>query len=144
MPEQKRDRVRALDHGDLLYVGDGLNDALAFEAASCAGTPAVDRPQLPARADFFLLGGTLAALADLVVVARRLRATLVGLLATATVYNAVVISFALAGALTPLAVALVMPAMSLSLVTAALLAVRAPSRDAPQAALVPVSPEVLA
>ena len=38
LPEEKRARVQQLDRGDLLYVGDGLNDALAFDAATCAGT----------------------------------------------------------------------------------------------------------
>jgi P-type Cu2+ transporter len=142
LPEQKREKVRALDHGDLLYVGDGLNDALAFDAATCAGTPAIDRPQLPARADFFLLGGTLEALGDVVTVARRLRAVLVGLLGVATLYNAVVIACALAGALTPLSVALVMPAMSLSLVSAAVALTRVPARAHEQAPMLQSTHEV--
>ena len=41
---------------DLTAVGDGLNDAPAFEAAFCAGTPALDRPVMPERADFFYTG----------------------------------------------------------------------------------------
>jgi len=36
-------------------VGDGVNDALALDRAHASGTPAIDRPFVPARADFFFV-----------------------------------------------------------------------------------------
>ena len=42
-------RVRS---DDTLFVGDGVNDALAIDRAYVSGTPSVDRPFVPARADF--------------------------------------------------------------------------------------------
>ena len=126
-PEQKRDLVRSLDDNDTLFIGDGVNDAMAFSAAACCGTPAVDRPHLPARADFFLLGGDLSSIVDAIVLARHLRRVLVGLLSAATVYNAVTIALSLLGFMTPVMVALIMPASSLSLISAAAFLLRSPA-----------------
>jgi Cu2+-exporting ATPase len=52
-PEQKAEIVASLDRGDLLMIGDGINDGLAVERATCSGTPAVDRPFMPSRSDFY-------------------------------------------------------------------------------------------
>ena len=52
-------------------VGDGLNDSPSFEVAFCAATPAVDRPVLPGKADFFFLGDGIAAIGRSLTAARR-------------------------------------------------------------------------
>lgn len=54
-PRDKAAFLDAHDRGDTLFVGDGVNDALALDHAHVAGTPAVDRPYVPARADFFFV-----------------------------------------------------------------------------------------
>ncbi len=130
-PEDKAALVRRLGSTRVLVIGDGVNDAAMFEAAAVCGVPATDRPHLPARADFILLGssqgGAFGNVVDVVEVARRLRTALITLLSVATVYNAAVVTAGLMGLLTPLLVALLMPAMSVSLLLLALALVRVPA-----------------
>jgi Cu2+-exporting ATPase len=138
-PEGKAALVRSLGgSARVLAIGDGVNDAAMFAEAAVCGVPALDRAHLPARADFLLLGtragGSFGSVVDVVVVARRVRAVLRGLLATATVYNAVVVGAGLLGLLTPLLVAVLMPVMSVSLLLAALVFVRLPRASTPPAA----------
>lgn len=114
-PEAKAAYVRALDRGDTCMVGDGINDGLAFDAASCAATPAIDRPNLPARADFFYLGDGIAAVRTTLREARHLARVLRTNLALAVAYNAVVVGACLLGYVGPLAAAILMPASSVSL-----------------------------
>ena len=68
-PEDKAARVAALDHHDTLYLGDGANDSLAFDAALVTGTPVVDRSLLESKADFYTLGSGLAFLPGLLATA---------------------------------------------------------------------------
>ena len=130
-PEDKARLVEELGAARVLAVGDGVNDAAMFARAALCGVPALDRPHLPARADFLLLGsaagGAFGRVVDLLVLARRVRGVLRGLLAVATLYNLGVVSAGLLGLLTPLMVALLMPASSLSLLLAAWALVRAPA-----------------
>jgi Cu2+-exporting ATPase len=106
------------DRGDTLFVGDGVNDALALDRAHVAGTPAVDRPYVPARADFFFvtpgLGPVRMALRSARVLAQVVRADL----AIALLYNAFAIGLALAGRMSPLLCAVLMPASSLTTIAA--------------------------
>jgi Cu2+-exporting ATPase len=112
-PRHKAELVRAADHRDTLMVGDGINDALALAAAWCAGTPAIDRPTLPARADFFVIaGGDIGPLARALEVAHRVRAVVRRNLGFAVAYNAAGIGLALAGLVTPLVCAVAMPISS--------------------------------
>ncbi len=130
-PDDKAALVHRLGKDQVLVVGDGVNDAAMFAAAAVCGVPATDRPHLPARADFLLLGSTAAgafgSVVDVIVVARRLHQVLTGLLIVATVYNVAVITVGLMGLLTPLMVALLMPSMSVSLLLLAFALVRLPS-----------------
>lgn len=115
-PEDKAAHIRAVDRRDTLMVGDGINDALALEAAYCAGTPAIDHPSVPSRADFFLLGDGLSPLSDLLAVSRKVRRVLVRNLAFAVLYNGVTVGIALAGHMNPLVAAVLMPASSVFVV----------------------------
>ena len=134
-PDDKAALVHRLGKEHVLVVGDGVNDAAMFAVAAVCGVPATDRPHLPARADFLLLGstdsGAFGSVVDVVAVARRLHQALTGLLVVATVYNIAVISMGLMGLLTPLMVALLMPTMSVSLLLLAFLLVRLPSTTGP-------------
>ncbi len=127
-PEGKAEKVAALDRHDTLYLGDGVNDAPAFGAAYLAGTPAIERPVLPARSDFFLLGGGLSSLSFALEQAARLRQVVRTLLFTSLAYNGVAIGFGLLGALTPVRAAVAMPLSTISLLlfTVARLGRRAP------------------
>jgi len=129
-PDDKAALVHRLGKEHVLVVGDGVNDAAMFAVAAVCGVPATDRPHLPARADFLLLGstdgGAFGSVVDVVAVARRLHQALTGLLVVATIYNIAVISMGLMGLLTPLMVALLMPSMSVSLLLLAFALVRLP------------------
>jgi Cu2+-exporting ATPase len=116
-PAAKADRVRRLDRGDTLMVGDGLNDAPSFAAAACAGTPAVDHPALPARADFYFLGEGIAAVRSSLRLARRLRTVVRDNLVFAAAYNAIALGLCFAGLVRPVVAAVLMPISSALLVT---------------------------
>ncbi|WP_043712092.1 heavy metal translocating P-type ATPase [Corallococcus macrosporus] len=115
-PEDKAEAVAKLDAADTLYLGDGVNDSLAFERALCAGTPAIDRPVMPGKSDFFLLGEGLGAIREALRLSARLRQVVRRLLALAVGYNVVAVSVCLAGWMTPLRAAVAMPATSLATV----------------------------
>lgn len=115
-PEDKAALVAALDADDTLFLGDGVNDSLAFERAFCAGTPAVDRPVLPGKADFFLLGEGIGGVRRAMALARRLRAVVRRNLAVALAYNVLAVATSLAGWMTPLRAAVLMPLSSLSVI----------------------------
>jgi Cu2+-exporting ATPase len=112
-PEEKGARVKALP--DVLFVGDGVNDARAFEAALAAGTPAIDRPVMPSRSDFFLVGEGLTPLSAALEGAARLRRVVRRVLTLSLAYNVFAIAFTLAGFMSPVAAAISMPASTLSL-----------------------------
>ena len=130
-PEEKAATLRRLGAGHALMVGDGINDAPAFDAALCAGTPATERPALPARADFYFLGRGLGPIAAALATARFLRRVIVRNLILSGAYNAVVIGLALAGLMTPLRCALLMPVSSLLVVLATVRAFRSEKTRAP-------------
>lgn len=128
-PEAKAARVRTIDQKDTIMVGDGLNDSPSFEAALCAATPAVDRPVLPGKADFYFLGDGIAAIRRSLLAARHLRRVVRDNLAIAIVYNLGAVALCLAGLVTPVVAAILMPISSISVVT--LTAVRLSSRRLP-------------
>lgn len=116
-PSDKAAAVAALDDRDTLMVGDGLNDAPAFAAAFCAGTPAMDRPVLPARADFFFRGAQAGAVLAVLQVADRLRAVVRSNLLLALLYNATTLVLCFCDAMTPVLCAVLMPISSAALVS---------------------------
>lgn len=115
-PDDKARAVERIDRRDTLFLGDGVNDSLAFSRALCAGTPATDRPLMPSRADFFLLGEGIRGVRLALQLAQTLRVVVRRLLAVSLAYNVVVVAVCLAGLMTPLRAAIVMPATSLSIV----------------------------
>jgi Cu2+-exporting ATPase len=119
-PEDKAAAVQRIGAADSLMIGDGINDALAFSAALCSGTPATERPALPARADFYFLGHGLGPIAESLATARFLRRVIVRNLLLSGAYNVAVVALALAGMMTPLRCALLMPVSSLMVVLATL------------------------
>ena len=106
--------IDAIDAADTLMVGDGLNDARAFDAAFCAGTPALDSPVMPSRADFFFRAGS-GAVAGVLDTAVLLRRVVWHALSLGVAYNAGALALTLTGHMTPLLCAIVMPASSLLL-----------------------------
>jgi Cu2+-exporting ATPase len=111
-PTEKESMVRQLDRQDTLYLGDGANDSLAFDAAFVTGTPVVDRSLLESKADFYTLGTGLAFLPELLAIARN-RSRAVGMaFSFALVYNLTAVALSLSGRMNPLLAAILMPLSS--------------------------------
>jgi Cu2+-exporting ATPase len=127
-PHDKARFLDQVDHGDTLFVGDGVNDALALDHAHVAGTPAVDRPYVPARADFFFVTPGLAPVRLALRSARALAQVVRFDLTIALVYNAFAVGLALAGRMSPLLCAVLMPASSLTTIAATVVALSPRSR----------------
>ncbi|HVJ46187.1 MAG TPA: HAD-IC family P-type ATPase, partial [Luteolibacter sp.] len=122
-PFEKEDIVRRIDRHDSLYLGDGANDSLAFNAAWTTGTPVVDRSLLESKADFYFLGHGLRFLPTLLSLAKRRRSVVRGAFAFALLYNLCAVAAALTGHMNPLVAAIIMPlssAISLAIVTTGL------------------------
>jgi Cu2+-exporting ATPase len=128
-PQGKADWLRARDHGDTLFVGDGINDGPAFDLATASGTPAIDRPFLASRADFYLVTAGLRPIREALLAARRLRAVLHVTLGVALAYNVVTVALAYAGFMTPLLCAVLMPLSSLSTVLSVIVSLSRDSRS---------------
>jgi len=128
-PSDKASAIARLDDRDTMMVGDGLNDALAFAAAFCAGTPAMDRPVLPARSDFCFRGAQAGAVQSLCEVADDHARVVRTNLTLALIYNASVLAVSFAGLMTPLWCAVLMPISSVALVLHTSIRMQCPRRS---------------
>ncbi|MBE2181656.1 MAG: heavy metal translocating P-type ATPase metal-binding domain-containing protein [Chthoniobacterales bacterium] len=126
-PDDKADLVRRRWAGNALMLGDGANDSLAFDAALCRGTPAVDAGLLEHKADFYLLGRGLNGLGTLFGAGRSHRRTTLRVFAFAMTYNALAVSASLAGWMSPLVAAVIMPLSSLVSIGIVLAGFRVPA-----------------
>lgn len=108
----------------VLVVGDGINDLAAFGVAHASGTPAIDRPFVPARSDFYYRARGLWPVREALLAARAYARAVRFDYLFAGAYNLIVLSVASLGLMTPLIAALLMPASSLLLVSANVLLVR--------------------
>ncbi|MBX3232468.1 MAG: HAD-IC family P-type ATPase [Labilithrix sp.] len=115
-PEGKREWLARAGDAPTLFVGDGINDSLVAEAAECAGTPAIDRPFMAARSDFYFVAPGLRPIRAALLTARRLASVVRLNLGVALAYNAITVSLAVMGLMTPLLCAVLMPVSSLSTV----------------------------
>jgi Cu2+-exporting ATPase len=151
-PAGKARWLAAHDADHSLFIGDGANDSLAFDAALCAGSPVTGRSFLEQKADFFFLGHSLRFVSGLINVARCHRLAVRRVFAFSVVYNISAAALGLAGHLNPLMAAILMPLSSLA--TMSLVAVtfragrprRAPmvknqDKDSMNSGLRPVFPE---
>jgi Cu2+-exporting ATPase len=102
-----------------MFIGDGLNDAPAISRAFVSGTPSVERPFVPGRADFYFVTPGLAPVRALFEAADRVRSVARGNLTIAVLYNAVVVSLSIAGLMRPWLAAVAMPLSSIAVVTLA-------------------------
>lgn len=112
-PEAKAAWIQEHDCGDTLYLGDGANDSLAFDAATCTGTPAIEQGLLEQKAGFYFLGRGLGGVRGLLAMAHRRKAAATAVLAFAIMYNVGAVALSLAGRMNPLLAAVLMPASSL-------------------------------
>ena len=112
-PTEKEAAVRSLDRRDTLYLGDGANDSLAFDAAFVTGTPVVDRSLLESKADFYTLGSGLSFLPDLLTIAARRSLAVRLAFSFAVLYNLTAVVLSLCGRMDPLLAAILMPLSSI-------------------------------
>ena len=141
-PEQKAEWVAA--HEGTLYVGDGANDSLAFDAALCAGSPVTGRSFLEHKADFYFLGHSLRFVSGLLDIAALHRKAVHRVFAFALTYNIATVIAGLMGHLSPLAAAVLMPlssvaTLSIVALTFRLEAVKRPCRVESEIALLTTS-----
>lgn len=116
-PEDKRALIERLDRGDTLMIGDGVNDGPALSRALCAGTPAVDRPFVPARTDFYFLTPGLQPIRAALHMGKRVRRVVRRALGFATAYNVAAVALCYAGLMRPWLAAVLMPASSILVLT---------------------------
>lgn len=99
----------------VLMVGDGLNDAGALAAASVGMAVSDETACIVPACDAVIRGDRLAQLPALLRFTRRARQVVIACFALSIVYNAVGLSLALSGLLTPLVTAILMPVSSLTI-----------------------------
>lgn len=137
-PDEKADLVSSLKPS--LYLGDGMNDTLAFSAATLSGTPVADRSLLDRRSDFLFTCPGLSFLPTLFSMAKWRRHTVGLILAFTITYNLVAVTACVLGHMTPLAAAILMPLSSI----ASLLIARRKQQEKKTKALSKAAPVVVA
>lgn len=131
-PDQKAAWIEDRDAGDTLMLGDGANDSLAFEKATCRGTPIVHRGLLEQRADFYYLGKGIDGIRHLLETADLRHRTIRKVFALSLGYNVCSVTAALAGWINPLIAALLMPSISVLTLLVAASAFRQPDSISPR------------
>lgn len=127
-PNDKARWIHQRDARDTLMIGDGINDALAVERAYCSGTPAIDRPFMPARTDFYFVTPGLRPIGLALHAARALSRVTRRNLTFAVFYNAIAVGLAFVGKMSPLLCAALMPLSSLSILLATMASLSGRSR----------------
>jgi Cu2+-exporting ATPase len=112
-PQGKADWLAGSLGADVLMLGDGANDSLAFDQALCRGTPVVHRGVLERKADFYYLGRGIGGVRALFEVDAIRRRTQLAILVFSIAYNVLAVGLAVAGRMNPLVAAALMPINSL-------------------------------
>ena len=113
-PDEKAAWISGHEPQGTLYIGDGANDSLAFDAASCAGSPVTGRSFLEHKADFYFLGHSMRFMSSLLDIAATHRRAVHAVFGFSVTYNIVTVIVGLMGHLSPLLAAILMPLSSLA------------------------------
>ena len=114
-PEDKAAVVRRLDPDRCLVFGDGRNDVPALQQAAVSVSLAGTDPLAIEQADVIVTNADLSAFSRLVELGSSARRTLRASLAWGLVYNVAGVCLAVAGLITPLLAAVLMPVSSLTI-----------------------------
>lgn len=131
-PDDKAAWITAHEPHATLYIGDGANDSLAFDAAACAGSPVTGRSFLEHKADFYFLGHSMRFMSHLLDIAATHRRAVHAVFGFAVTYNIVTVIIGLMGHLSPLAAAILMPLSSVATLSLVALIFRSHSRKQPK------------
>lgn len=131
LPAEKADWIRRNGPDQIMMVGDGANDSLAFDVSRCCGTPAIDRGLLEKKADFYYLGQGLSGVRRLVDAGRQRDRIARRVILFAVTYNVMMVGISLCGYMNPLVAAIVMPLSSLSSLAIVFAGTRVPRPPAP-------------
>lgn len=112
-PDAKAAWISREGFGPALMIGDGANDALAFERARCRATPILGQGLLEGQADYYFLGRGIDGVCEVFELTRIRRSVLLQLFGITLTYNAAAVSMALAGWMSPLVAAVLMPLSSI-------------------------------
>jgi P-type Cu2+ transporter len=112
-PEAKASWIRNEAPATGMMVGDGANDALAFESALCRATPVIGRGILEQQADFFFLGKGIQGVIDVFRLAPLRGRVVMEVLTLTITYNLTVVGVSLLGWMSPLLAAVLMPLSSI-------------------------------
>lgn len=126
-PEAKLQKIRETP-GSVVMVGDGVNDAAALAAAGVGVAIRGGAETSLEAAPVFLADGSLSRLPELMLATRRTVRLIRRTFAVSLTYNSIAILLAMAGRVSPLTAALIMPASSLT-VLAMILATATFSED---------------
>jgi Cu2+-exporting ATPase len=113
-PEQKLERIHELQSkGDLLYIGDGMNDIPAMREARLSAAPFANVNLVTKDVDFLFTDETLGFLPNLLRLSKLRNFLSRQLLLFTTLYNVSVVIVAALGYMSPFVAAIIMPLSSL-------------------------------
>lgn len=112
-PNDKAELVQRIDSQESLFLGDGANDSLAFDAAAMSGAVA-GRGLLESKADFYFLSSGLAFIPPMLSLARQHAKAIRSVFTFSALYNLVAVAICLSGRMNPLLAAILMPLSSIA------------------------------